>query len=144
MDRYYGSSIFKKMDDEGINNKVIMKETSDIITRKFSKKNLKLPQFSQNQLPGHSRRPSKKDLAPRKTVTIEKDIISLLANEQTLLNEGKKTKHELYSEIKQKLTKINLSDLGVKAKLFDNFESVQKYSEILMRNDDSFTAKKRL
>ena len=43
MDRYYGSSIFKKMDDEGINNKVIMKETSDIITRKFSKKNLKLP-----------------------------------------------------------------------------------------------------
>ena len=77
-------------------------------------------------------------------MTIEKDIISLLANEQKILNEGKKTKSELYQEIKSKLQKINLSDLGVKAKLFDSFESVQRYSEILMRNDDSFTAKKRL
>lgn len=40
MDRYYGSHILKKMDDEGISNKIIIKETSDIITRKYSKKNL--------------------------------------------------------------------------------------------------------
>lgn len=41
-----------------------------------------------------------------------------------MLNEGKKTKGELYKEIKVRLDKLNLKDLGVKPKLFDNFESV--------------------
>lgn len=45
--------------------------------------------------------------------------------------------------MKQNLSKVNLMDLGVKPKLFDNFESVKNYSEVLMRNDDTFTAKKR-
>ena len=60
-----------------------------------------------------------------------------------MLDEGR-SKLELYHEIKAKLDGINLQNFGVKKKLFDNFESVQRYSEILMRNDDSFTAKKRL
>ena len=38
MDRYYDSHIFKQMDDEGISNKVIIKETTDIITKRFGSK----------------------------------------------------------------------------------------------------------
>lgn len=68
------------MDDEGITNKNIIKETTDIINRQFSKKKLETSSYKIE----HKRsKPSLKEKeAPRKTVTIEKEIIQLLANEK--------------------------------------------------------------